>query len=171
MVELQFSREIGHHLVQTFVPSFLVVALSWFSFWLGLEAIPGRVTLLVTSLLTITTLFTGIKEGLPPVAYVKVSLSVSLCVRVFDIVIVFIALSCFPFCPSFFLYVFLSHIFFSLSHLPFQSISLSITTCSPFSHSYITSPSLYILFTISLSYSLSFPLISLIPPSHSLSGH
>ncbi|XP_045134558.1 glycine receptor subunit alpha-4-like isoform X2 [Portunus trituberculatus] len=71
VVELEFSREIGHHLVQTFVPSFLVVALSWFSFWLGLEAIPGRVTLLVTSLLTITTLFTGIKEGLPPVAYVK----------------------------------------------------------------------------------------------------
>ncbi|XP_071513559.1 glycine receptor subunit alpha-4-like isoform X2 [Panulirus ornatus] len=71
VVDLQFSREIGHHLVQTFVPSFLVVALSWFSFWLGLEAIPGRVTLLVTSLLTITTLFTGIKEGLPPVAYVK----------------------------------------------------------------------------------------------------
>lgn len=72
VVELQFSREIGHHLVQTFVPSFLVVALSWFSFWLGLEAIPGRVTLLVTSLLTITTLFTGIKEGLPHVAYIKV---------------------------------------------------------------------------------------------------
>nr|XP_027221868.1 glycine receptor subunit alpha-4-like [Penaeus vannamei] len=71
IVEFQFSREIGHHLVQTFVPSFLVVALSWFSFWLGLEAIPGRVTLLVTSLLTLTTLFTGIKEGLPPVAYVK----------------------------------------------------------------------------------------------------
>ncbi|XP_064095516.1 glycine receptor subunit alpha-4-like isoform X1 [Macrobrachium nipponense] len=71
VVELEFSREIGHHIVQTFVPSFLVVTLSWFSFWLGLEAIPGRVTLLVTSLLTLTTLFTGIKEGLPPVAYVK----------------------------------------------------------------------------------------------------
>ncbi|KAK8754296.1 hypothetical protein OTU49_015442, partial [Cherax quadricarinatus] len=71
VLELEFSRAIGHHLVQTFVPSFLVVCLSWFSFWLGLDAIPGRVTLLVTSLLTLTTLFTGIKEGLPPVAYVK----------------------------------------------------------------------------------------------------
>ncbi|KAK8385169.1 hypothetical protein O3P69_012158 [Scylla paramamosain] len=79
VVELEFSREIGHHLVQTFVPSFLVVALSWFSFWLGLEAIPGRVTLLVTSLLTITTLFTGIKEGLPPVAYVKVGMGMNGC--------------------------------------------------------------------------------------------
>nr|XP_045591180.1 glycine receptor subunit alpha-3-like [Procambarus clarkii] len=71
VLELEFSREIGHHLVQTFVPSFLVVALSWFSFWMDLDAIPGRVTLVVTSLLTLTTLFTGIKEGLPPVAYVK----------------------------------------------------------------------------------------------------
>lgn len=50
--------------------------LSWFSFWLGLDAIPGRVTLLVTCMLTLVTMFTG--ADIPPVAYVKVILN---CIR------------------------------------------------------------------------------------------
>jgi hypothetical protein len=69
-VYFRFERQIGHHLIQTFAPSSLVVMLSWFSFWLGLDAIPGRVTLLVTCMLTLVTMFTG--ADIPPVAYVKV---------------------------------------------------------------------------------------------------
>ncbi|XP_068144315.1 glycine receptor subunit alpha-2 isoform X8 [Drosophila tropicalis] len=68
-VYFRFERQIGHHLIQTFAPSSLVVMLSWFSFWLGLDAIPGRVTLLVTCMLTLVTMFTG--ADIPPVAYVK----------------------------------------------------------------------------------------------------
>ncbi|KAG5675827.1 hypothetical protein PVAND_005697 [Polypedilum vanderplanki] len=68
-VYFRFERQIGHHLIQTFAPSSLVVMLSWFSFWLGLDAIPGRVTLLVTCMLTLVTMFTG--NSMPPVAYVK----------------------------------------------------------------------------------------------------
>lgn len=70
-VYFRFERQIGHHLIQTFAPSSLVVMLSWFSFWLGLDAIPGRVTLLVTCMLTLVTMFTG--ADIPPVAYVKVN--------------------------------------------------------------------------------------------------
>lgn len=69
-VYFRFERQIGHHLIQTYAPSALVVQLSWFSFWLGLDAIPGRVTLLVTCMLTLVTMFTGAS---PPVAYVKVN--------------------------------------------------------------------------------------------------
>lgn len=71
-VNFRFERQIGHHLIQTFAPSTLVVMLSWFSFWLGLDAIPGRVTLLVTCMLTLVTMFTGLRADIPPVAYVKV---------------------------------------------------------------------------------------------------
>ncbi|XP_011871442.1 PREDICTED: glycine receptor subunit alphaZ1 isoform X2 [Vollenhovia emeryi] len=71
VVFLRFERQIGHHLIQTFAPSTLVVMLSWFSFWLGLDAIPGRVALLVTSMLTLVTMFTGLKSDIPPVAYIK----------------------------------------------------------------------------------------------------
>ncbi|KYM87793.1 Glycine receptor subunit alphaZ1 [Atta colombica] len=71
VVFLRFERQIGHHLIQTFAPSTLVVMLSWFSFWLDLDAIPGRVALLVTSMLTLVTMFTGLKSDIPPVAYIK----------------------------------------------------------------------------------------------------
>lgn len=73
-VYFRFERHIGHHLIQTFAPSALVVVLSWFSFYLGLDAIPGRVTLLVTCMLTLVTMFTGLRSDIPPVAYVKVNL-------------------------------------------------------------------------------------------------
>ncbi|KAL1490792.1 hypothetical protein ABEB36_013429 [Hypothenemus hampei] len=71
VVLLKFERQIGHHLIQTFAPSTLVVVLSWFSFWLELDAIPARVTLLVTCLLTLVTMFTGLRTDIPAVAYVK----------------------------------------------------------------------------------------------------
>ncbi|XP_035733879.1 glycine receptor subunit alphaZ1-like isoform X4 [Vespa mandarinia] len=71
VVLFRFERQIGHHLIQTFAPSTLVVMFSWFSFWLDLDAIPGRVALLVTSMLTLVTMFTGLKSDIPPVAYVK----------------------------------------------------------------------------------------------------
>lgn len=74
VVFFRFERQIGHHLIQTFAPSTLVVMLSWFSFWLDLDAIPGRVALLVTSMLTLVTMFTGLKSDIPPVAYIKVSM-------------------------------------------------------------------------------------------------
>ncbi|KAF2347008.1 Neurotransmitter-gated ion-channel transmembrane domain [Trinorchestia longiramus] len=71
VMEFKFYRLLGHHIVQTYIPSFLMVSLTWFSFWIGLDAIPGRVTLLVTSLLTIVTLFSGINRDIPAVAYIK----------------------------------------------------------------------------------------------------
>ncbi|XP_066253513.1 glycine receptor subunit alpha-1 [Euwallacea similis] len=71
VVLLKFERQIGHHLIQTFAPSTLVVVLSWFSFWLDLDAIPARVTLLVTCLLTLVTMFTGLRTDIPAVAYIK----------------------------------------------------------------------------------------------------
>ncbi|XP_076319565.1 glycine receptor subunit alpha-2-like isoform X2 [Tachypleus tridentatus] len=66
-----FERHISHHLVQVFAPSALIVMLSWFSFWIGIDAIPGRVTLVVTSLLSLFTQFSGIRGGLPPASYIN----------------------------------------------------------------------------------------------------
>nr|XP_022904201.1 glycine receptor subunit alpha-2-like isoform X2 [Onthophagus taurus] len=71
VVYFRFERQIGHHLIQTFAPSTLIVILSWFSFWLGLDAIPARVTLMVTCLLTLVTMFTALRSDIPPVAYIK----------------------------------------------------------------------------------------------------
>ncbi|CAG0888546.1 unnamed protein product [Cyprideis torosa] len=68
--EFRFSRELIHHLFQTYVPSTLIVCLAWFSFFMGLDAIPGRATLLVTSMLTLVTMFAN-SQTFPPATYVK----------------------------------------------------------------------------------------------------
>uniref|UniRef100_A0A6A7G011 Glycine receptor subunit alpha-1-like isoform X1 n=2 Tax=Hirondellea gigas TaxID=1518452 RepID=A0A6A7G011_9CRUS len=64
-------RQNGYHVLQSYVPTFMIVAISWVSFWIDPNAVPGRITLGVTTLLTLTTLATGIRQTLPPVSYVK----------------------------------------------------------------------------------------------------
>lgn len=53
------------------MPTILIVVISWVSFWLDVEAIPARITLGVTTLLTISSKSSGIQSNLPPVSYVK----------------------------------------------------------------------------------------------------
>ncbi|XP_064471717.1 glycine receptor subunit alpha-3-like isoform X2 [Ornithodoros turicata] len=69
--EFYLQRSIGYHLVQSYLPTILIVVISWVSFWLDVEAIPARITLGVTTLLTISSKGAGIQGNLPPVSYVK----------------------------------------------------------------------------------------------------
>ena len=45
--------------------------MSWISFWIKPEAVPARVTLGVTSLLTLSTQHANSQKSLPPVSYIK----------------------------------------------------------------------------------------------------
>ncbi|CAG2177600.1 unnamed protein product, partial [Oppiella nova] len=56
---------------QSYLPTILIVVISWVSFWLDEEAIPARITLGVTTLLTISSKGAGIQSNLPPVSYAK----------------------------------------------------------------------------------------------------
>lgn len=49
----------------------MLVIVSWVSFWLDPNAIPARVSLGVTTLLTMATQISGINQTLPPVSYIK----------------------------------------------------------------------------------------------------
>lgn len=69
--ELNLKRSIGHHLVQSYLPSTLIVVISWVSFWLDVDAIPARITLGVTTLLTISSESSDHQANLAPVSYVK----------------------------------------------------------------------------------------------------
>ncbi|XP_022240284.1 glycine receptor subunit alpha-2-like isoform X2 [Limulus polyphemus] len=71
VVNFTFERRISYHVMQVFAPSALIVMLSWFSFWMGLDAIPGRVTLCITSLLSLFTQFSGIRHDLPAASYIN----------------------------------------------------------------------------------------------------
>ncbi|RCN29785.1 Neurotransmitter-gated ion-channel transmembrane region [Ancylostoma caninum] len=60
-----------YYLAQVYVPSTLLVIVSWVSFWLDRNAVPARVTLGVTTLLTMTTQAASINNSLPAVSYIK----------------------------------------------------------------------------------------------------
>ncbi|XP_065166206.1 glycine receptor subunit alpha-2 isoform X1 [Atheta coriaria] len=70
-IVFNLTRRLGYHLFHTYIPSALIVVMSWISFWIKPEAIPARVTLGVTSLLTLATQNTQSQQSLPPVSYVK----------------------------------------------------------------------------------------------------
>ncbi|XP_037784640.1 glycine receptor subunit alpha-4-like, partial [Penaeus monodon] len=66
-----FKRRLGYYLFHTYVPTCLIVIMSWISFWIRPEAVPARVTLGVTSLLTLSTQHANSQKALPPVSYIK----------------------------------------------------------------------------------------------------
>ena len=69
---LTLERQFGFYFLQTYVPSMLIVFLSWVSFWINRDAVPARITLSVTTVLTITTQSTGLNNsGVPKVSYPK----------------------------------------------------------------------------------------------------
>jgi len=70
-VNLTFARELSFYLVTIYVPCFMIVVVSWFSFWLDYKAVPARVALGVTTLLAMSTTMGSIQKSLPPVAYTK----------------------------------------------------------------------------------------------------
>uniref|UniRef100_A0A7E4UUE5 Neur_chan_LBD domain-containing protein n=1 Tax=Panagrellus redivivus TaxID=6233 RepID=A0A7E4UUE5_PANRE len=65
------QREITHHIMQSYVPTSLIVVISWFSFWLDVEAVPARVSLAITTLLTLSTQASTARMALPEVSYAK----------------------------------------------------------------------------------------------------
>ena len=71
--EIKFiiQRDIRYYLIQVFVPSVLVVVMSWVSFWINIDGAPARVSLGLTTVLTTTTQSVSINELLPRVSYIK----------------------------------------------------------------------------------------------------
>ncbi|XP_037074487.1 glutamate-gated chloride channel-like [Pollicipes pollicipes] len=69
--DFTFDRQFSYYFVQMYLPSILIVLVSFLSFWVPVENVPGRVSLGVTSLLTLATQFTTMQRSLPPVSYMK----------------------------------------------------------------------------------------------------
>lgn len=70
-VKFELAREVGHYIMDYYVPSILLVVVSWVSFWLDPNAVPGRTTLGTSTMLTFITLTRNTGSSLPKVSYIK----------------------------------------------------------------------------------------------------
>uniref|UniRef100_A0A0P4W0I2 Uncharacterized protein n=2 Tax=Scylla TaxID=6760 RepID=A0A0P4W0I2_SCYOL len=70
-VVFTLKRRLGYYVFHTYIPTCLIVIMSWVSFWIKPEIAPARVTLGVTSLLTLFTQQAKSQASLPPVSYIK----------------------------------------------------------------------------------------------------
>ncbi|XP_013380619.1 glycine receptor subunit alpha-2-like [Lingula anatina] len=71
VIEFVLRRDIQYYIVQTYVPSMLIVALSWVAFWISYDSVPARITLGLLTVLTLTTQTYAIRQTLPRVSYIK----------------------------------------------------------------------------------------------------
>lgn len=62
-----FRRRLAYSFIQIYSPTFLIVVLSWLSFWISKDAVPARVALGITTVLTIVTLMGSLRNSVPKV--------------------------------------------------------------------------------------------------------
>ena len=65
--EMVLTRKISFYVVTYYLPSGLFVVVSWISFLVNPEVIPGRMTLLVTIFLVLINIFNNVTSNSPNV--------------------------------------------------------------------------------------------------------
>ncbi|XP_045205196.2 glycine receptor subunit alpha-2-like [Mercenaria mercenaria] len=70
-VKFILERNYAYYLIQIYVPSILIVILSFVNFWLDCTSVPARISLGLLTVLTMTTQSAGARANLPRVSYVK----------------------------------------------------------------------------------------------------
>ena len=67
ILRIYLRRKINYHLIQTYLPSILFVTIAWLSLFISPEAIPGRVSMVMMTLLTLMAMFSGVRQNTPKV--------------------------------------------------------------------------------------------------------
>lgn len=70
-ITFHLKRRVGFFIIETYIPSCIIVALSWISFWIPPDSVPARVALGITTALTMVTISGNARAELPRVSYVK----------------------------------------------------------------------------------------------------
>ena len=63
--ELTLKRKISHYIITCYFPSGMFVVVSWISFLVPPEIIPGRMALLVTVFLVLINIFNAVTTNIP----------------------------------------------------------------------------------------------------------
>lgn len=70
---VHLAREMGFYLMDYFIPSIMLVTISWVTFWLQADQSAPRITLGTSTMLTFITLASAQGKTLPKVSYIKAS--------------------------------------------------------------------------------------------------
>ena len=71
IVSFTFRRRMGFYFIQYYIPSIVMVLLSWISFWMDQHYIGERISLGITTVLTIVFLLSSSNSAMPRVSYAK----------------------------------------------------------------------------------------------------
>ncbi|XP_052792647.1 glycine receptor subunit alpha-3-like isoform X2 [Mya arenaria] len=67
-VNIILKRNYAYYIIQIYIPSVLIVILSWVNFWLDPTSVPARISLGLLTVLTMTTQSAGARANLPRVS-------------------------------------------------------------------------------------------------------
>ena len=63
--ELTLRRKVSHYIITCYLPSGMFVIVSWISFLIPPDIVPGRMTLLITVFLVLVNIFNTITTNIP----------------------------------------------------------------------------------------------------------
>ncbi|KAJ7383320.1 hypothetical protein OS493_028865 [Desmophyllum pertusum] len=66
-----FDRRTSYTVLQVYLPSYMIVILSFMALWIPQDAVPARVGLGITTVLTIVYFFGTVNSNMPRVSYMK----------------------------------------------------------------------------------------------------
>lgn len=69
-INFRFTRRLALAFITIYFPSGLIVSVSFVSFWIDSQQVPGRISLIVTSLLALMTQLVSVRNSLPDVNYI-----------------------------------------------------------------------------------------------------
>ncbi|KAE9549015.1 hypothetical protein FO519_007773 [Halicephalobus sp. NKZ332] len=70
-MRLTLTRLFSYYIFQLYIPTSMIVVVSWVSFWIDQRSTAGRVALGTLTMTTMTTVQSSINSKLPPVSYIK----------------------------------------------------------------------------------------------------
>ena len=87
-IVLEMRNMYNYYIISTYIPTFLLIIISYMTYWFDVDDFTNRIMVALTSLLVLAALFSQISSTLPKTAYLKLIDVWYLCCIILDFVMV-----------------------------------------------------------------------------------